>query len=124
MLTIVDVAAILRVSDDTVLKQSAALDGVIDIGTPAGMHRIQAGLTYPTEDTGLVLRRPSSEGEALSARAVVSCPRPPDEVVQMRLSTLHPHCIVALGYFDGIAEHFGHTLSPLGRLIAFVLAEG
>ncbi len=39
MLTVADVAAILSVSDDTVLKQFGALDGVIDIGTPAGMHR-------------------------------------------------------------------------------------
>ena len=39
MLTVSDVAAILAVSDDTVLKQFGALDGVIDIGTPAGKHR-------------------------------------------------------------------------------------
>jgi hypothetical protein len=38
-LTVSDVAAILAVSDDTVLKQFGALDGVIDIGTPAAMHR-------------------------------------------------------------------------------------
>jgi hypothetical protein len=38
-LTVSDVAAILAVSDDTVLKQFGALDGVIDIGTPGGMHR-------------------------------------------------------------------------------------
>jgi hypothetical protein len=38
-LTVSDVAAILAVSDDTVLKQFGALGGVIDIGTPAGMHR-------------------------------------------------------------------------------------
>jgi hypothetical protein len=38
-LTVADVAKILAVSDDTVLKQFGALDGVIDIGTSAGMHR-------------------------------------------------------------------------------------
>jgi hypothetical protein len=38
-LTVADVAKILAVSDDTVLKQFGALDGVIDIGTPGGMHR-------------------------------------------------------------------------------------
>lgn len=39
MLTVAEVAAILSVSDDTVLKQFGCLDGVIDIGTPGGMHR-------------------------------------------------------------------------------------
>ena len=39
MLTVADVATILAVSDDTVLKQFGSLDGVIDIGTPAGKHR-------------------------------------------------------------------------------------
>jgi hypothetical protein len=38
-LTVSDVAAILAVSDDTILKQFGSLDGVIDIGTPAEMHR-------------------------------------------------------------------------------------
>lgn len=38
-LTVADVAEILSVSDDTVLKQFGRLDGVIDIGTPATMHR-------------------------------------------------------------------------------------
>jgi hypothetical protein len=38
-LTVTDVATILAVSDDTILKQFGSLDGVIDIGTPAGMHR-------------------------------------------------------------------------------------
>jgi hypothetical protein len=38
-LTVSDVATILAVSDDTVHKQFGALDGVIDIGTPGGMHR-------------------------------------------------------------------------------------
>jgi len=37
-LTVADVATILAASDDTVLKQFGALDGVIDIGTPATMH--------------------------------------------------------------------------------------
>lgn len=37
--TVADVASILAVSDDTVLKQFGALDGVIDIGTPGGMHK-------------------------------------------------------------------------------------
>jgi hypothetical protein len=39
MLTVANVAAILAVSCDTVLRQFGGLDGVIDIGTPAGMHR-------------------------------------------------------------------------------------
>lgn len=38
-LTVPQVAAILAVSDDTVLKQFAALEGVIDIGTPEKMHK-------------------------------------------------------------------------------------
>jgi hypothetical protein len=38
-LTVADVAAILAASDDTVLKQFGGLDGVIDIGTPATMHK-------------------------------------------------------------------------------------
>jgi hypothetical protein len=38
-LTVADVATILAASDDTVLKQFGALDGVIDIGTPATMHK-------------------------------------------------------------------------------------
>ena len=39
MLTVAEVAAILSVSDDAVLKRFGSLDGVIDIGTPEGMHR-------------------------------------------------------------------------------------
>ena len=38
-LTVSDVASILSVSDDTILKQFGSLDGVIDIGSPATMHR-------------------------------------------------------------------------------------
>ena len=38
-LTVSDVASILSVSDDTVLKQFGSLEGVIDIGTPGGMHK-------------------------------------------------------------------------------------
>ena len=38
-LTVADVATFLAVSDDTILKQFGSLDGVIDIGTPAEMHR-------------------------------------------------------------------------------------
>jgi hypothetical protein len=38
-MTVADVAATLKVSDDTVLKQFGALEGVIDIGTPGSMHR-------------------------------------------------------------------------------------
>jgi predicted nucleic acid-binding Zn ribbon protein len=38
-LTVADVATILAVSDDTILKQFGALDGVIDIGTPGGLYR-------------------------------------------------------------------------------------
>jgi hypothetical protein len=38
-LTVADVASILAVSDDTILKQFGSLDGVIDIGTPATMNK-------------------------------------------------------------------------------------
>ena len=38
-LTVADVAAILAVSDDTVLKQFGTLNGVIDIGTPGSKYR-------------------------------------------------------------------------------------
>jgi len=38
-LTVPEVAAILAVSDDTILRQFGALDGVIDIGTPATKHK-------------------------------------------------------------------------------------
>jgi hypothetical protein len=38
-LTIAEVASILAVSDDTVLKQFGALEGVVDIGAPASMHK-------------------------------------------------------------------------------------
>jgi hypothetical protein len=38
-LTVSDVATVLAVSEDTVLKQFGALDGVIDIGTAATMHK-------------------------------------------------------------------------------------
>ena len=38
-LTVPEVALILAVSDDTVLKQFGGLDGVIDLGTPGGMHK-------------------------------------------------------------------------------------
>ena len=38
-LTVANVATILAVSEDTVLKQFGALDGVIDIGTPGTMRR-------------------------------------------------------------------------------------
>jgi hypothetical protein len=38
-LSVAEVAAILAVSDDTVLKQFGAREGVIDIGTPATMHK-------------------------------------------------------------------------------------
>jgi hypothetical protein len=38
-LTVADVAAFLAASEDTVLKQFGALNGVIDIGTSGGMHR-------------------------------------------------------------------------------------
>jgi hypothetical protein len=38
-LCVSDVASILSVSDDTVLKQFGSLEGVIDIGTPATVHK-------------------------------------------------------------------------------------
>jgi len=38
-LTVANVATILAVSEDTVLKQFGVLDGVIDIGTPGTIHR-------------------------------------------------------------------------------------
>jgi hypothetical protein len=41
LLTVGDVANILSVSPDTVLKQFGSLPGVVDIGTPGEMHRRQ-----------------------------------------------------------------------------------
>lgn len=38
-LTVRQVASLLSVSDDTVLKQFAALEGVINIGTQEQMHK-------------------------------------------------------------------------------------
>ena len=38
MLTVSEVAAFLSVSDDTILKQFGSLPGVVDIGTPGGLH--------------------------------------------------------------------------------------
>jgi hypothetical protein len=38
-MTVSEVATILAVSEDTILKQFGALDGVIDIGTPESLHR-------------------------------------------------------------------------------------
>ena len=37
--TVGEIAEILALSDDSVLKQFAGLDGVIDVGTAGGMHR-------------------------------------------------------------------------------------
>lgn len=34
-----EIASILNVSDDTILKQFGNLEGVIDIGTPGSLHR-------------------------------------------------------------------------------------
>jgi len=38
-LTPADVATILSVSEDTVMRHFATLEGVIDIGTPGSMHK-------------------------------------------------------------------------------------
>jgi hypothetical protein len=38
-LTVPEVAKILAVSDETVTKQFASLEGVIDIGTPGTLHK-------------------------------------------------------------------------------------
>jgi hypothetical protein len=38
-LTVPQVAAILAVSDDTVLRQFAGMDGVVDLGSPETMHK-------------------------------------------------------------------------------------
>jgi hypothetical protein len=38
-LTPAEVALILNVSDDSVLKTFGAMEGVIDIGTPSSMHK-------------------------------------------------------------------------------------
>jgi hypothetical protein len=38
-LTVADVASILAVSDDTVLRQFGGMEGVIDVGTPETMHK-------------------------------------------------------------------------------------
>jgi hypothetical protein len=38
-LTVSEVAAILAVSDDTVLNHFGGLDGVIDIGSPETLHK-------------------------------------------------------------------------------------
>lgn len=38
-LTVADVASILAVSDDTVLRQFASMEGVIDVGTPETLHK-------------------------------------------------------------------------------------
>jgi len=38
-LTVSEVAAILAVSDDTVLNHFSSLEGVIDIGSPEKMHK-------------------------------------------------------------------------------------
>jgi hypothetical protein len=38
-LTVADVASMLAVSEDTILNQFGSREGVIDIGTPATMHK-------------------------------------------------------------------------------------
>ena len=49
-LTVPQVAAILSVSDDTILKHFGSLDGVIDIGSPERMHkRMKRALRIPRQ---------------------------------------------------------------------------
>jgi hypothetical protein len=73
-LTVADVAKILAVSDDTILKQFGALDGVIDIGTPGGMHRRRKRVLRISRRTlEAVHRRQAGQGQT---EGVIPCEMP------------------------------------------------